>query len=73
MPPLSVGEDREHVLAGLAVALAHQEVSLLLEQLLGLSPGDGAMVPLLIPKGLLTCGDHVKELATAKRGHQWKG
>lgn len=66
VPPLCVGEDGEHVLAGLAVALAHQEVALLLEQLLGLGPGDGAMVPLLLPQGFLTGGDHVEELAMGR-------
>lgn len=73
MPPLCVGEDGEHVLAGLSVALAHQEVALLLEQLLGLGPGNRAMIPLLLPQGFLTGGDHVEELATEKRREEKRG
>lgn len=62
MPPLVVGEHRQDVLARFPVALPHQEVALLPQQLLRLGPGNGAVVPLLLRQGALRRRDDVKEL-----------
>lgn len=59
---LGIWEHREDILAGFAVALTNQEVSLLLQQLLSLSTWNCPMVPLLIPQRLITDGDHINKL-----------
>lgn len=69
--PLLIREHRQDVLSRLAVALPHQEVSLLPQQLLGFRARDGAVVPLLLWQGALRRGNHVKKLLR-RRNTQFK-
>lgn len=66
MSALSVWKHRQHIFSRFAVALAHQEVSLLLQQLLGLCPGNGTVIPLLLAQRFLTSGYHIEKLKRDK-------
>lgn len=62
MASLVVRKHRQDILSRFAMALSHQEVSLLPEELLGFGARDGAVIPLLLSQGALRGWDHIKEL-----------